>query len=74
MCRDVAWQLVQLAERTAEYRSRTGANPPMNEFRRWVAMFIAGDPALGSPIVQVRSHSTASLCMQRAGVCVRWRL
>jgi hypothetical protein len=50
-CRDIAWQVVMLAERAAEHRASTGANVPVLEYRRWLAMFTSGDPALGDPVV-----------------------
>lgn len=55
LCKGIAWQLVMLAERAAEYREKTGANVPVNEWRRWLALFMSGDPALGAPVVEV-SH------------------
>jgi len=52
MCENMAWQLVQLAERCAEYRQSTGCLVPRNEWRRWLAMFIHSDPQLGEPVVR----------------------
>eukprot|EP00775_Hariotina_reticulata_P002553 gene2553-2855_t len=49
---EVTWQLVQLAERVTEYRAATaGQAVPRRDWRAWMAMFIAGDPSLGSPVV-----------------------
>ncbi|KXZ56759.1 hypothetical protein GPECTOR_1g684 [Gonium pectorale] len=47
--RDMAYQLVALAERAAEYRAATGNMVPRREWRQWLALFTAGDPALGPP-------------------------
>lgn len=41
--RSVALQLVQLAERSLEYRAATaGQPPPQREWREWVTLFVAG--------------------------------
>ncbi|GLC51118.1 hypothetical protein PLESTB_000467700 [Pleodorina starrii] len=47
--REVAYQLVGLAERAAEYRLATGNLVPRREWRQWLALFAAGDPQLGLP-------------------------
>lgn len=40
----VAWQLVQLAERVIEYRAATaGQQVPRRDWRAWLALFKAGD-------------------------------
>ncbi|MEW5317265.1 MAG: hypothetical protein WDW38_008576 [Sanguina aurantia] len=52
LAREVAWQLVMLSERTSEYRESTGVKVPKREWREWLGMFVAGDPALGSPVTQ----------------------
>lgn len=42
----VAWQLVQLAERLIEYRAATaGQQVPRRDWRAWLALFKAGDEA-----------------------------
>ena len=43
MCRGIAWQLVMMAERSAEYRNSTGALVPRREYRQWLAMFKSGE-------------------------------
>lgn len=48
----MAWQLIQLSERSIEYRQSTGALVPRNEWRRWLAMFVHGDPQLGDPVIK----------------------
>lgn len=41
---EVAWQMVQLAERVIEYRSATaGQAVPRQDWRAWMAMFKAGN-------------------------------
>jgi hypothetical protein len=41
--REVAWGLVQLAERMVQYRAAAaGGAVPRKEWRQWVAMFTAG--------------------------------
>lgn len=67
MCRDIAWQLVMLAERTAAHRESVGANAPRHEYRRWLAMFVAGDPALGEPVVRPEADA-ANAALQEAAV------
>ncbi|GFR40940.1 hypothetical protein Agub_g1600 [Astrephomene gubernaculifera] len=47
--RDIAYQLVGLAERAAEYRSSTGNLVPRREWRQWLTMFVTADPALAPP-------------------------
>eukprot|EP00878_Enallax_costatus_P044531 GHUV01053192.1.p1 GENE.GHUV01053192.1~~GHUV01053192.1.p1 ORF type:complete len:383 (+),score=153.40 GHUV01053192.1:92-1240(+) len=48
----VAWQLVQLAERVIEYRAATaGQQVPRRDWRAWLALFTAGDPSLGTPVL-----------------------
>ena len=59
----MAWQLVQLAERSAEYRSSTGGLVPRNEWRRWLAMFVHGDPQLGDPVVKKVQVRAFTVCM-----------
>ena len=52
-CKEVAWQLVMLAERCIEHRSITGAaKVPIGEYRRWLALFAKGDPSLGDPVIE----------------------
>ncbi len=48
VCREVAWQLVMLAERSIEHRAASqGAKVPIGEYRRWLALFAAG---VGEPV------------------------
>lgn len=57
---DIAWQLVQLAERTVEQRSNSGeARVPRREWREWLAMFVSGDAALGTPVVRLSKEEKA---------------
>lgn len=56
-CEEVAWQVVQLAERTYAYRESTGALVPRGEWRRWLAMFHACDPQLGDPVIKASMES-----------------
>ena len=65
MCRDIAWQLVMLAERTAAHRETVGANVPRLEYRRWMAMFTADDPALGEPVTRPEADA-ATVALQDA--------
>ncbi|KAG1668074.1 hypothetical protein FOA52_010484 [Chlamydomonas sp. UWO 241] len=60
-CRSVAWQVVMLAERAAQHRERTGANVPANEFRRWLAMFVSGNDALGTPPTPVDTQAEEAM-------------
>eukprot|EP00798_Chlamydomonas_sp_ICE-L_P002728 gene2728-12601_t len=46
MCRDIAMQLVMLAERAGKYRAENNASVSLREYRNWLAMFRSGDPAL----------------------------
>lgn len=43
-CREAALGLVGIAERAGEYRARLDAMVPRAEYRKWVTMFIHGDP------------------------------
>ncbi len=61
MCEKMAWQLVGLAERAAEYREKTGQLVPRNEWRRWLAMFVANDPELAPP--EPQPTEVSSVCM-----------
>ncbi|KAF8067189.1 SPEF2 [Scenedesmus sp. PABB004] len=49
---EVAWQLVQLAERVVEFRAASaGQAVPRRDWREWLALFVAGDAALGAPVL-----------------------
>ncbi|KAG2442556.1 hypothetical protein HXX76_002642 [Chlamydomonas incerta] len=68
--RDVAYQLVSLAERSAEYRSATGNLVPRREWREWLTMFVAGDPQLGPPAPPVGVEAEAAAAEVREA-CLR---
>lgn len=43
LAQEVAWQLVQLAERVIGYRAATaGQAVPRRDWRAWVSLFLAG--------------------------------
>lgn len=43
LARSTAWQLVQLAERVAEFRAATGGQAvPLADWRAWLSLFLAG--------------------------------
>ena len=60
ICRDIAWQIVMLAERAAGHRATAGANVPALEYRKWMAMFESGDPALGDPVPRPEDDAAAA--------------
>ncbi|KAG2448325.1 hypothetical protein HYH02_006909 [Chlamydomonas schloesseri] len=68
--RDVAYQLVSLAERSAEYRAATGNLVPRREWREWLTMFVAGDPQLGPPAPPVAAEAAAAAAEMREA-CLR---
>ncbi|KAG2499886.1 hypothetical protein HYH03_002175 [Edaphochlamys debaryana] len=63
--RDIAYQLVSLAERAAEYRTATGNLVPRREWRQWLAMFVSGDPELGAPAPPPREEAEAAEAAER---------
>ncbi len=63
--REIAYQLVSLAERAAEYRAATGQLVPRREWRQLLAMFFAGDPQLGPPPPPQDAESEAAAAAAR---------
>mmetsp|Transcript_35241 Transcript_35241/g.78424 ORF Transcript_35241/g.78424 Transcript_35241/m.78424 type:complete len:1824 (+) Transcript_35241:146-5617(+) len=61
MCEEIAWQVVMIAERAAQYRETTGAMVPIHEYRRWLAMFKAGDVTLGAPVIKSSEEDQQTL-------------
>ncbi len=44
MAKEMAWQLVMIAERAVEHRAATGQAVSRKDWRDWLAMFKAGEP------------------------------